>query len=242
MDKNEQAQSYTQLKINKPYIALNPETYITLYTQEVDICKRIGYDYYCEELFVVKSKLRYSCASAIYFNLGPEIIKENCKFEFYFNKTNIKPSILEGGHQIVLANWPNYKKIMCTHNKNIPIKIPSHPYVLLNGSILCNYNVEAESNCLWESLAAYENSKTDLAMYFPVNLAFVNYFDNVVESLDVPILKNWTTQEQILPISLETFEINSSLLSAPKTLKDSVHQFKHRRQVLDLQEKHIDEE
>ena len=53
-------------------------------------------------------------------------------------------------------------------------------------------------------------------MYFTVNLAFVNYFDNLVESLDVPILKNWTTQEQNLPILLETFEINSSLLNAPK--------------------------
>ena len=53
-----------------------------------------------------------------------------------------------------------------------------------------------------------QNSETDLVMYFTVNLAFVNYFDNLVDSLDVPILKNWTTQEQILPISLEAFEMN----------------------------------
>ena len=59
LDKNEQAQLYTQLKINKPYIALNPEIYITLHTQELDTCKRIGYEYYCEELVVVKSKSRY---------------------------------------------------------------------------------------------------------------------------------------------------------------------------------------
>ena len=58
LDKNEQAKSYTQLKINTPYIALNPENYITLYTQELDTCERIGYEYYYEELFAVKSKLR----------------------------------------------------------------------------------------------------------------------------------------------------------------------------------------
>ena len=58
LDKNEQAQLYTQLKIDKPYIALNPETYITLCMQELDTCKRTGYEYYCEELFVVKSKSR----------------------------------------------------------------------------------------------------------------------------------------------------------------------------------------
>ena len=39
LDKNEQAQLYTQLKISKPYIALNSETYISLCTQELDTCK-----------------------------------------------------------------------------------------------------------------------------------------------------------------------------------------------------------
>ena len=85
-DQNDKVQSYTQLKIDKPYIALDTETYLTLRTQELHACKKIGYEYYCKELFVVKSKTRYSCASAIYFNLGPEIIKENCEFKFYFNK------------------------------------------------------------------------------------------------------------------------------------------------------------
>ena len=77
LDENEQVQSYTQLKIDQPYIALNTEMYITLSMQELHICKKMGYEYYCEELFIVKSKTRYSCASAVYFNLGPEIIKEN---------------------------------------------------------------------------------------------------------------------------------------------------------------------
>ena len=135
LDRNEQAQSYSQLKNSKPYIALNTETYITLCSQELGTCKKIGYEYYCKELFVVKGKTRYSCISAIYFNLGPEMIEENCEFDFYFNRTNIKPAVLDGGHQIILANWPSYKKIMCTYNNNILIGIPSHPNVLLNRSI-----------------------------------------------------------------------------------------------------------
>ena len=159
LDQNEKVQSYTQLKLDKPYIALDTETYITLRTQELHTCKKIGYEYYCEELFVVKSKTRYSCASAIYFNLDPEIIKENCEFKFYFNKTDVKPTMLDDGHQIILANWPSYKKIMCVYNNNILRNIPSHPYVLMNRSILCNCHLEAESNFLLESLAACENLK-----------------------------------------------------------------------------------
>ena len=33
--------------------------------------------------------------------------------------------MIDGRHQIMLANWPSYKKIMCAHNNNIPINIPS---------------------------------------------------------------------------------------------------------------------
>ena len=70
------------------------------------------------------------------------------------------------------------------------------------------------------SLAACEGSetKTDLELHFTTNLAFVNYFDDMIEELGIPVSRNWTTQEQILPLSLETFEISSNLLSALKTL------------------------
>ena len=40
---------------------------------------------------MVKHKSKYSCESAIYFNLDSDIIKANCKFDFYFNKTDVKP-------------------------------------------------------------------------------------------------------------------------------------------------------
>ena len=117
---------------------LDAETYITVRTQELQTCKKIGYEYYCEELFVVKSKTRYSCVSATYFNLDSKITKENSKFLFYYNKTDVKPAMLDGRQQIILANWPRYKMIICAHNNNIPINIPSQQYVLLNRSILCN--------------------------------------------------------------------------------------------------------
>ena len=74
---NEQVYSYAELKVEKPYIALNEETYITLCAQELKMCKKIGYEYYCKELFVVKSKTRYSCTNAIYFNLESDIMKAN---------------------------------------------------------------------------------------------------------------------------------------------------------------------
>ena len=133
IDQNIQAQSYTHLQINRPYIALNSETYITVRQQELQTCKRIGYEFYCEELFVVKHKSKYSCKSAIYFNLDSETIKDNCKFTFYHNK-NRYHTYCTGWWDMKLywLNWPNNKHIICTIKNNIPIKIPSHLYVLVN--------------------------------------------------------------------------------------------------------------
>ena len=154
----------------------------------------------------------------------------------------MKPAALNAGYQIIVMNWPSYKRLICAHNNSIPIDIPSHPYVLLNRSILCNCDIEAKSNFLLKSLAACrENEKPDLEMYFTVNLAFVNYLDQLKETTDMPVIRNWTNQEQILPITLESFQINSSLLQAPKMLKKYVNQYREKRKLMDIQEKTIEE-
>ena len=44
---NKQAPSNTHLQIDRPYIALNSETCITIRQQELRTCKRIGYEFYC---------------------------------------------------------------------------------------------------------------------------------------------------------------------------------------------------
>ena len=97
LDENEQVHSYTELKIEKPHITLNKETCITLCAQELKMCKKIRYEYYCKELFVIKSTMRYSCASAIYLNVESDVIKADCDFQYYYNETDKQPTILDGG-------------------------------------------------------------------------------------------------------------------------------------------------
>ena len=106
-------------------------------------------------------------------------------------------SVLDGGKLIILANWPNYKRIICIYNNNIPVNIPSHPYLLLDRNILCNCDVETESNFLLEVLAACkEQEKPDLEMYFMVNLAFIDYLEQLNETITTPINRNWTNIRQ----------------------------------------------
>ena len=76
IDKYTKEDTYTQLQITKPFIALNIETYINMRQQELATCKKTGYEFYCEELFVVRHKSRYSCKYAIYFDLDKKIINK----------------------------------------------------------------------------------------------------------------------------------------------------------------------
>ena len=166
IDLNKQAHSYIHLQIERPYIALNSEAYISLRNQELRTCKNIGYEFYCEELFVVKHKSKYSCESVIYFNLGSEII-------FFWNL------------------WL---------------------YVII------------------------QNLK--LVMYLTENTAFINYLDNLTNSLKFPLLLNQTKHEQTLPIYLQSFDFNPDVLKSPKMLKEFVHQFQHKKEIFNLQKRH----
>ena len=85
---------------------------------------------------MVKHKSKYSCESTIYFDLDSDIIKENCKFDFYYNKTDITPIVLDGGNEIILAKWPDNKHMIFSINNDIPVRIPSHLYVLVNRNVL----------------------------------------------------------------------------------------------------------
>ena len=64
------------------------------------------------------------------------------------------------------------KHIICNVNKDIPVKIPSHPYVLINKSVFCNCRIEAENNFLLESLAACHDANSELLMLFSDEYSF----------------------------------------------------------------------
>ena len=133
-----------------------------------------------------------------------EIIKQNCDFLFYYNKTDISLTVLDGGNKIILTNWPTDKHIICLINIDIQIEIPGHPYVLVDRSVYCNCGIEAENNYLLESLAACHDSDSKLVMYFTVNNAFTNYLNefNLTEEVKIPIFTNKSTLEITLPVLL----------------------------------------
>ena len=78
-------------------------------------------------------------------------------------------------------------------------------------------------------------------MYFTVNTAIVNYLDklcNLTESPEFPIIKDMTTFEQTLPISLNISKFDSTLLTASNDLKEFINSYINHKEIFDLQERH----
>ena len=67
----------------------------------------------------------------------------------------------------------------------------------------------------------------------------MHYLDNFKEQLEISSLdvnQNWTTQEQILPISLQPTPLDNKLLKASETLKGMVQEYRQKGQTQKIQE------
>ena len=120
----------------------NLHKYILLRIQELETCKKIEYEFYCEELLVVKHRSQHNCKSAIYFDSNAEIIKENCEFQYYYNKTDVKPSVLDNRNEIILANWPKTKYVVCKDNHLVEAWYSLEQYIGLKEDKLSSTTVD----------------------------------------------------------------------------------------------------
>ena len=200
-DTNLAANSYTEVKTSKPYIAFNHDYYIQLHTPELRMCKQIWHSYYCEELFLVKHKSKHSCESAIYYNLSKEVINDYCTFKYFYN-TTVMPSVLDGGPQILLANMLTPKRLICTYASDMARPVPSHDYVLVSRSMLCNCHMESGLTYLLKSIAFCEDASTDYTMSFALNLACLHMIQELWPGNFSMLPPTITSKELFFPLGL----------------------------------------
>ena len=74
---------------------------------------------------MVKHKSKQSCVSTIFYNLGPSVVMENCKFHYMYNAT-VPPVILDRGKEVLLANFYGQRSLKCaSQNGGLAKPIPS---------------------------------------------------------------------------------------------------------------------
>ena len=227
VDNDLTAQSYTRVQTSKPYIAVNKDYYIQLKIPELRMCKKIRNLFFCEELFLVKHKSKHSCASAIYFDLGPDVIKENCIFKYMHNAT-VTPSVLDGGEQIVLANMVKQKKLICQRQFNLAQPFNDNDYILVNRSILCDCEIESDMTYVLRSAGSCSGPHNLEPLQFTVNLAFYMFMKDIVPELNnLTVPTDVTDHEYPLPISLPSAkEYANHSIATPQTLTELVERYK----------------
>ena len=177
IDKNVKADSYSQVRIEKSYIAAGTDYYIQLRISELLMCKSLRHMYYCEELFVIKHKSRHSCVSAIFYNLGPATVTKNCRFDYYYNKT-VPPVILDGGRDVLLANFHGPRSLKCSSvNGGLAKPAPENTYAVVNREFLCDCQLDLEHASVLRQLSSCsKSSSSKMHMKFTINLAFWEMF------------------------------------------------------------------
>ena len=78
-------------------------------------------------------------------------------------------------------------------------------------------------------------------MSFTVNTVLVNYLDklpNLTKSPEFPVIRNRTTCEQTLAISLNISKFDPTLLTASSDLKEFINSYTKQKDIFDLQERH----
>ena len=119
-------------------------------------------------IFILKSFCSKTVQIYLWMNylfwFTQNVIKVSCTFNYYYNNTSIKPTVLAGGDALTLANQLNKKSLKCTINNDIPITLPNYPYVVVNRSIPYNCELEEEEGFLLDSLAACSDNPDQFKM------------------------------------------------------------------------------
>ena len=106
-----------------------------------------------------------------------------------------------------LANILTPKRLMCTCTSDMAHPVPSHDYVLVNRSMLCNCNMESGLTYLLKSIAFCETASADYTMSFVLNLAFLHMIQDLWPS-NFSVLPPVVTKEELsFPLGL-TFNAN----------------------------------
>ena len=103
---------YTQIIPETELIALTETNYVPLIQEQISLCAKIGYMYYCEYAHLLKKCTEHTCMSAIYYDQGSDIKAKQCKTIVTFD-TIPESKILDASNLLILSNLRKPWTIAC---------------------------------------------------------------------------------------------------------------------------------
>ena len=141
--------------------------------------------------------------SAIFYNLGPKTITQNCKFDYYYN-TTVPPVILDGRRDVLLANFHGPRSLNCSSiNGGLSKSAPEIIYAVVNRELLCDCQLDLEHASVLRQLSSCANSSSSkMHMKFTINLAFWELFKKRSPNSASNIQPQYVEEEQVFSVDL----------------------------------------
>ena len=157
--------------------------------------------------------------SAIFYNLGPATITMNCKFDYYYN-TTVPPVILEGGRDVLLANFHGPRSLKCSSvNEGLAKPALEYTYVVVNREFLCDCQLDLEHASVLRQLSlCSKSSSSKMQMKFTINLAFWEILKKRSPNSDSNIQPQYT--EEVQTFSVDLYEPQIKKLDQPVDLEN----------------------
>ena len=109
------------------------------------------------------------------------MVTKNCHFDYYINMT-VPPMILEGGNDLLLANFHGPRLLQCNfQNGGLPQSATAkHIYAVVPRDFLCNCQVDLELATVLHQLSpcTHKNKTMHLTMGFVANMGFYQLLHN----------------------------------------------------------------
>ena len=135
---------FTQLKLNYDMLAIQKSgyKYLTFKHEELGACTHFDRSYFCENVFLIRERIKENCETALFYNETAQVIRKLCNFEYYSN-IQVEPRILSTDKELLLANVPLPWKFECEEGYHQDDKMTGHPYAVIDKGISCHCKVKA---------------------------------------------------------------------------------------------------
>ena len=146
--------------------------------------------------------------SAIFYNLGPATVTKNCKFDYYNNAT-VPPVILDGGRDVLLANFHGPRSLKCSSvNGGLAKPAPENTYAVVNREFLCDSQLDLKHASVLRQLSSCSKSRSSkMHMKFTINLAFWEMFKKRSPNSASNIQPQYAEEVQTFSVNLYDLQI-----------------------------------
>jgi len=208
---------YTKIQLSHDYIAVSPRSYILLRESDLKQCSRYSETFYCGQSMLQIDIQTKSCLSNLYYDSDPESITELCDIEYFPAPFQPKPSIIDAGQNVLLANLKSPFVKLCSSDA-MARSITASRYFFVTHDSLCACSLTAANAYVGQRIShCPERPQEKLTFKYVFNSAAMTIFKEIQ-----PLPQLNFTNFYSLPLNITLPKLDLKQEEAHDTLIDNL--------------------